>query len=359
MPDPSSIKQWEAWRNKELPPVEQIAANVWCLPVLIPDHPLGFTFIYALRGDNDEILLIDTGWPDERSWESLQSQAALAGFDLSQVTGIVITHQHPDHHGLTYRVQQLSGAWVGMHVLDAASLEEHFSNIEKGATGMPDSVIKMRREKLRQAGTPESVATELITMSSEATGSFSERSHPDVLLQDGDRVKLAGRDVRVVWTPGHTAGNICVFDADNNILFAGDHILPRISPNIGMNFSSDRKSLKDYFDSLAKVEAYSGAHVAPAHEYRFDDLVPRIKVIRAHHEQRLDEIHAIISSGTAQTQWDISANLSWSRGWQAIRGIMKFAALGETVAHLEVLEDRGLIAAEGSSDDTIVYRALA
>lgn len=355
LPEASSIKQWEAWRAKELPEAEQIAANVWCLPVLIPEHPMMFTFVYALKGDNDEVVLIDTGWPDERSWQSLQDQSAKAGIDLSKITGIIITHHHPDHHGLSQRVKELSGAWVAMHELDAASLQEHFANIEHDATTMPESVTGLRADRLSEAGAPNDVVADLLTISASVDGMFLERNHPDVILQDGDKVALAGRNVSIVWTPGHTAGNICIYDGDNNILFAGDHILPRISPNIGMHFNTTRKPLQDYLASLTKVEVFDGAHVAPAHEYRFDTLKTRVDQIRQHHEERLEEILRVIKTGLGDTQWQISANLSWSRGWDSITGIMKFAALGEVAAHLEVLEDRGLITSQSNAAGARLY----
>ena len=77
-------------------------------------------------------------------------------------------------------------------------------------------------------------------------------AEPDVLLDDGDALDLPGRRVRVVWTPGHTPGHICLYDADHGVLLTGDHLLPRISPNIGLTPGSMDSPLASYLNRCAR-----------------------------------------------------------------------------------------------------------
>ncbi len=56
----------------------------------------------------------------------------------------------------------------------------------------------------------------------------------DLLVEDGDVLPIAGREVRALWTPGHTAGHLCLVDEGDGLLFTGDHVLPRINPGIGL-----------------------------------------------------------------------------------------------------------------------------
>ena len=62
--------QREAWLQRVMPPVEQLAEDLWSLPVPIPDNPLRYVSAYAF-GAGDGLVLIDVGWGSEESWRSL------------------------------------------------------------------------------------------------------------------------------------------------------------------------------------------------------------------------------------------------------------------------------------------------
>ena len=62
---------------------------------------------------------------------------------------------------------------------------------------------------------------------------------PDRNLSDGQRVDVPGWDVRAVWTPGHSPGHTC-FNVGDDVLLSGDHVLPEITPHIGLYRIDDR-----------------------------------------------------------------------------------------------------------------------
>jgi glyoxylase-like metal-dependent hydrolase (beta-lactamase superfamily II) len=64
------------------------------------------------------------------------------------------------------------------------------------------------------------LAAELTVRVAEAAG-YLRLPDPDRLLRDGEPLDLPGRQIRVVWTPGHTPGHICLYDADHNLLLTG------------------------------------------------------------------------------------------------------------------------------------------
>src|SRR5829696_1180770 len=99
--------------------VERVAGGLWSIPVPIPDSPLGYTLVYLFETDRGPVL-VDAGWDDETSWIRLCDGVRTAGHDVADVFGVLVTHMHPDHHGLSGRVGDASGAWVAMHPLDAA-----------------------------------------------------------------------------------------------------------------------------------------------------------------------------------------------------------------------------------------------
>src|SRR5699024_11899985 len=61
--------------------------------------------------------------------------------------------------------------------------------------------------------------------------------------------------IRVLWTPGHTFGHIALLDEETGTFFSGDHVLPSISPNIGLDVTAIGHSLGDYLGSLERMRA--------------------------------------------------------------------------------------------------------
>ena len=84
--------------------------------------------------------------------------------------------------------------------------------------------------------------------------------------EDGDLVPLEGRRLRAVWTPGHTPGHLCLYDEAADLLLTGDHVLPRITPNVGLQPHTAEPPLAAYLNSLRRVSAYADAEALPAHE---------------------------------------------------------------------------------------------
>lgn len=326
--------QRDAWVARTWPPVEEVRTDLWSVPVPIPDNPLRYTLTYLLAAGR-ELVVVDPGWDTEAGWQALAEGLKAAGASPADVTGVVVTHIHPDHHGLSRRLRDASGAWVAMHPNERdslAALRWHGAETTDGD-----------RAWLRDCGVPGDVAAEL-AMADVGEHPFAAMVAPDVLLEHRDLVPLAGRAVRAVWTPGHTPGHLCLHDEAENVLLTGDHVLPRISPNIGLQPHAAEPPLAAYLRSLESVAAYDSAEALPAHEYRFTGLASRVRMLLAHHERRCDEVIAILGRLGPATTWQVTRELTWSRGWAAVTGFMRRAALAEAGAHLRHLADAGRIA---------------
>ena len=111
--------QKEAWDNQELPPVEQVRAGLWSIPVPIPNNPLRYVLVYAFELDGGGVALVDAGWNTDEAWGALGDGLTTAGGSISDVRAVLVTHIHPDHYGLAGRVREASGAWIGLHPADA------------------------------------------------------------------------------------------------------------------------------------------------------------------------------------------------------------------------------------------------
>jgi glyoxylase-like metal-dependent hydrolase (beta-lactamase superfamily II) len=158
-----------------------------------------------------------------------------------------------------------------------------------------------------------------------------------------------------VWTPGHTPGHLCLHEETEDVLLTGDHVLPRISPNIGLQPHAAEPPLAAYLESLKRTAGYDSAEALPAHEYRFHGLADRARMLLAHHDRRCAEVLAVTDRHTGATVWQITQELSWSRGWGAVTGMMRRAALAETAAHLEYLSSTGRIAAAADGPGPVRY----
>ncbi|MCU1448342.1 MAG: hypothetical protein JWP02_512, partial [Acidimicrobiales bacterium] len=167
-------------------------------------------------------------------------------------------------------------------------------------------------------------------------------THPDILMEDGDKPDVPGWNLVAIWTPGHTAGHLCFYERDLRLMLSGDHVLPRITPNISVHPQAPTSPLSDYLKSLDKVAEYDTEEVLPAHEHRFVGLRARVEELKQHHEERFVEVTDAITAG-ADTAWEITSHMKWSRPWDRIVGFMRRAALGEALAHIRVLEERGVV----------------
>jgi glyoxylase-like metal-dependent hydrolase (beta-lactamase superfamily II) len=321
--------QWQAWQDGVLPAVERVRDGVWSIPVPIPNNPLRYVLVYALEC-RDGIALIDAGWDDERSWQALLAGLGTAGFAIGDVRAVMVTHFHADHLGLANRVREASGAWVALHRLDAQTAIPPGDVAEIG---------NMMRSHLEGNGMPASTAATVVR--STPFERFAKRTAIDVLLEDDETVRLPGLDLSVIWTPGHSPGHSCFFEPNRRLLFSGDHILPRITPQVAVFRLEDDNPLEAFLASLERLEQFEVDEVLPAHEYRFRRLDSRLADMARHHTHRLAELFAAVRRTPGSTGWQLCALLTWSRPWSDFDLMSQRFALAETLAHLMLLKSRG------------------
>jgi len=343
--DVTGTRQLEAWRQRVLPPVEELAGDLWSIPVPIPDNPLRYVSSYAF-GTGAGLVLLDTGWDADESWQALVAGLESIGASPRDVLGVLVSHMHFDHVGLAGRVRDASGAWVAMHPADREVLAG-------GRFIDPQIAVAQETAFLRILGAPASEAAAAVGPAA-GYARFSRLAVPDRELCDGDLADVPGWRLRAVHTPGHTPGHLCFVDELSQRLFSGDHILPRITPNISLFPVGDGEPLAAYLASLDKVRDLDVDEIMPAHEWRFRGLAERADGIAAHHERRLAELHAAIAAHPGETSWFLAGKLTWSRSWDQYSGRMRITAVTETAAHVVELVRRGLVTASGG--DVPVYK---
>jgi glyoxylase-like metal-dependent hydrolase (beta-lactamase superfamily II) len=168
--------------------MRQIAQDIYLIEGLRAAH------VYLLVGE-DGLTLIDGGTPGEI--EKIVAQIEEVGYTVSDVRTIVVTHAHSDHVGALAELARRSGAQVLAHQDDVAYLE--------------------RKSTLPYTGVLQRL---LFGLSERLIFNF-EPCQVDRTLQDGDVVEALG-GLQVIHVPGHTPGNIALYQPERQILICGD-----------------------------------------------------------------------------------------------------------------------------------------
>ncbi|MBS1699489.1 MAG: MBL fold metallo-hydrolase [Actinobacteria bacterium] len=318
---PHSPAQLAAWDAGVQPEPEQVAPGVWALPVPIPAGTIPHTLCYALIG-TDGVHLIDPGWDEPDSVAALVAGLAAIGCTLADVRTVIATHFHPDHLGAADTLRRHGARVVFSGVEDVVLRQE---------TAPAASDGDAYRVQLREWGVPEERWEELLA-SFDRAGLIPTES-PDLPVADGAVLDLGGHRLRVIATPGHTDGHICLVDDERRLLYSGDHVLPRIYPGIGIGVLPGGDPLGDYFDSLDRLARYDDHLVLPGHEFCFRGLGARRRQLVRHHLRRTDELAGLLRERRDRSIWDYASRLTWTAGWEGLTGFWLHSALRQTALH--------------------------
>jgi glyoxylase-like metal-dependent hydrolase (beta-lactamase superfamily II) len=280
----------------------------------------------------DDVLLVDCGWNTDVAYDALVEEMRLAGSNLDEVRTVLITHGHPDHAGMAARLQERHGTRALIH------------EKELGADGSLHAWGPISREDmlrwLQLNGTSQAESNDLLN-SEIPYHRFVADLRPDEALKGGEEIRVGELVFEVIWTPGHTPGHVCLYEKNHKLLLTGDHVLPTITPNVSLDRRDGGNPLAVYIESLRKIEALDVAEMLPAHEWDVTWFKRRIAEIRGHHEARLEAMMTAVGSGDS-TARDVAGRVQWTTGtYDEFPALHKMAAIGETLAHLEYLVERG------------------
>jgi glyoxylase-like metal-dependent hydrolase (beta-lactamase superfamily II) len=181
----------------------------------------------------------------------------------------------------------------------------------------------------------------------EVRGPESEQDMPPDEWIEGpvDVVLPSGRILSAVPTSGHTSGHLVYADFAAGLLFAGDHVLPSITPSIGYEPVRPPHPLRDYLHSLQRILLLPDMRLLSAHGLVTSSSHQRARELHEHHEDRLGATLAVVEPfGSSACQ--VAGRLSWtrrSRSFDELDVLNRALAVGETAAHLDVLNARGLL----------------
>jgi glyoxylase-like metal-dependent hydrolase (beta-lactamase superfamily II) len=302
------------------------------LPLTPVDVNLHHINAYLIRGHKG-YLLVDAGFNDDISYSTLHNYLVKRNLSFSDITQIVVTHAHPDHFGMAGRIKKLSGATLAMHHLESELVIPRYVHME--------DLLEKTSRMLEDNGVPYEELQQLRDASLKIVP-LVVPIQPDITLRDSDTIETGEFTFRVIWTPGHSSGHVCLYEPEKRILLSGDHILPKITPNVSVHPQSIENPLGRYLESLREIRRLDIMHTLPGHHEPFGAPATRIDEIIEHHVQRNLEILYALQQGPRNT-YQIARELTWgtrSRFYD-LPEFHRRIAVFETLSHLQMMTNEG------------------
>ncbi len=315
--------------ESEIQPASDLGDGITQIRLPMAGNPLRYINGYLLEDDGG-YALIDCGWRAPDVAAALRAALAERGLRVADLRRVLITHHHFDHYGLAATLVREGAGGVVMHRLDwERALLFHEQRVELDARG--DAWLAQNGYVVPPDADDFDV-------------SRTELAEPTQFAADGDRI---GR-LTAVWTPGHAPGHLCFADARSGRIFTGDHVLDPITPHVGIWFDGQGDPLGDDLASLEKIAAYGAAGALPAHGEPFADVGARARAIAGHTRGREALMLATLAAGPRSAA-GVAAAVPWTRRERTFASLSPWHqqfAVTETIAHLEHLRVRGVVARE-------------
>lgn len=327
--------------------VSEILPGVYRIVLPIPGSRPGPLNVYLFTGN--PVTLVDTGFV--KTTGVLAESLSSLGYSFADIEKIVITHGHVDHYGGAALIRRRAQKPIAVlcHREDAPGVEQKPS--------VPDLIIK---RFYRMTGMPVRYRLAMLLLR-RGFKSMAAGCTVDAFLEDGDVVRLGSRRARVVATPGHSKGGICLFLEKERVLFSGDHVLGHITPNAFVMLEPDshvprRSSQVEFYRSLERLTALRPSMVYTGHMEPVADLAKVSASYRESFGERQRLILEILKTGK-MTPYRIARKLfPHIRGRRFVLDI--YLSISEVYTHLQVLEAEGKVLAERSLG-RVRFRAAA
>ena len=331
------------------PGAYDVAPGVFRIPLPLPNDGLRAVNVYVIETD-DGLVLVDAGWALDESRHLLSDGLKEIGGHLGDIRRFLVTHVHRDHYTQAVAIRRDFGSRVSLGAEEKGTLDL----VQQPGTGaFTHQMTVLRRNGADElAATIEAFAKAAVQDGNDDRSDWADR---DDWLTAGPLSLAGGRVLDVVDTPGHTTGHVVFHDTDAALLFAGDHVLPTITPSIGFEPRPTQNPLGAFLQSLSVVRSRPDALLLPAHGPVAPSAHARVDELTAHHGTRLDQCLAGVKSG-ATTAAQIAAILTWTRRERTLAELDPFNAMlavSETGAHLELLAVQGRITV--TEDDGVLH----
>jgi glyoxylase-like metal-dependent hydrolase (beta-lactamase superfamily II) len=321
--------------------VRHVAPGVLWLRMPLP-FALDHVNLWLIE-EADGYVLVDCGYGDAATRTHWERHFATT-LAKRPIRRIVVTHCHPDHVGNATWLAAHFGCTIAM--TQSEYLATHALLGEHANFGHADV-----RALFAHHGMSAGYVGALATRGNHYRHGVPEAPQSFARLIDGDTLTLGPLQWQVIAGYGHSPEHAALASAEGRLLIAGDMLLPRISTNVAVwPGEPDGDPVARFVTSLgAFLHLPPDTLVLPSHGSPFRGIAARVTRLRAHHDERLAELHrALVNAAAPQSAQDVLPVLFR----RELDLQQRFFAMGEAIAHLNHLWRTGratrLVAADGA-----------
>lgn len=221
-----------------------------CDPNRIIPIRLGPSYCFYLSSSHGAALIDAGGYNREHH---LRSVLTVYEHDISDILYIIVTHAHYDHVGSLAAIKKSARAKIFIHKDECAFLQRGRSPLPNGTMLWTKMMVRMGK-MLRYGGYPP--------------------VEPDFIISDELELSGFGFPMRIVSTPGHTAGSMTVI-IDDEIAFVGDTMFNIRPDTVYPPFANDEAALLRSWDRLLQTDCRL---FYPSHGKPFE----RVKLVKSY-----------------------------------------------------------------------------
>jgi glyoxylase-like metal-dependent hydrolase (beta-lactamase superfamily II) len=316
--------------------MEKIVEDIYFFTLPLP-FPFSTNAVSIYYLDGDEPALIDTGIGDVTAMNGISDELSERGRTLSDISITINTHEHVEHFGGNRKIQEASRASSIASTRAAQIIEDYHRYI----SGIRESFSQFQSEK-------NDLMEKVFDFHLMVEDSKIERP-----VDDGDIIALGNVKLRVIATPGHAYGHICLYDEERKILFTGDHVISTGTTFVGYGwrelatrkieeiFETDINmpdNISLYLESLEQLQSLDLELILPGHGLPIDEPY---KKLRADMDNKMKREQLILE--ILQKRKEITLDALIEELYESNRS--PHLLRGATLGYLERLSKQGKVAA--------------
>lgn len=323
----------------------EVYKNIYLFDIPLKGNPLKSLNCFIIKGEEGN-LIIDTGFSTKEIEDIMMEAIKALNLDLKK-TSLFLTHLHSDHTGLA-------------GFLEKKGLKVYMSKVDGELLKSGISIEGEFWSKTYEYGMLQGLMEDKVSLETHPGFKFQSPEFFNYTpVEPGEIFRIGDYNFEIIDLQGHTPGIVGLYEKDHKILFCGDHILGKITPNITFWGFEYGDMLGKYIDSLDKVYDMDIKYLFSSHRLLIDNHRERIDEIKNHHEKRLNEALNTLKKYGSSTVRTVTKNMHWdisTKNWDVFPNSQKWFAAGEAHAHLERL--RALGKADYLINDGLLYYYL-
>lgn len=311
--------------------LEEVFKNVYKKEIVLPKNPLRALNCYFIKSE-DRILVIDSGFDHEESEKVFFETLDEIGAKIGKID-MFLTHLHADHSGLALKFKNKYGGKVYCSEVDTEYINQMKNDLYEKRFVPTLKIMGMKDEFDFFKTHPGLIYCVKDKLDTE-------------LVREGDKIKLGDFNFEVIDVSGHTPGHLAIYDREKRILFSGDHVLNKITPNISFWDFKHGDSLGTYLKNLDKIYNMDVDIIFSAHRSLIDNPKLRIKELKKHYFDRNQEVLNLLKEVEKSTAVEIARKMRWdyrANNFEEFPNNQKWFATGEALANLEHLRFLNLV----------------